>query len=525
MPIMELDILSQALRLRNRGLSVFPVSVETKQPAVSWDRYQDQLPTEQQIRNDFAYAEEKYGSCAVGVATGPVSNIFLLDLDFKHPEAKEYYEANRHRIPRTWSEQTSGGLHFYFKWCDELNARKTHTASKIHRGVDSRGQGGYVKITPSPGYKWILSPEVATLAMCPKWLIESLPLREPKVIPSSFIPKPQDWILADLNSIVDGDPVKGRTPTFLRVIGSLKDRRLSEAEIAAFLSSWVKQHHYEDRINGLIADQFVRYPAKPEIQAPKILNHSLKAAMVKKKTIPFIVPGIVGENTINVWAGLQESRKSWLLLDLAVSIASGTPWLGRYQCSRGKVIILDQERPGDEMMRRLEALWTGRGLTENDLEGNLSTQFDLDPKFMLNHEESFAAFEKMVAEFRPSIVLMDSLSAIQSGDIMSKADMQKLFERIKTLRLRYKTAFVILHHENKGTYEAMREKKIVTAEHIEGSGVINQVPEGLFVIRDFDGDSSMLHHVKNSYGTKVPPFLVKIVDLTPDRKNIAVQAF
>jgi hypothetical protein len=173
---MDLDVLTQALRLRYRGLSVFPVSVNTKKPAVSWDRYQDVLPTEAEIKNDFGYAERTYGQCAVGIATGPTSGIIVLDFDFaKHPEAKDFYEKNRHRIPRTWHEETgSGGWHFYFRWADALNSKQTNTTSKLHLGVDTKGYGGYSKVAPSPGYRWIVPPHITPLAQCPQWLIDSL---------------------------------------------------------------------------------------------------------------------------------------------------------------------------------------------------------------------------------------------------------------------------------------------------------------------------------------------------------------
>lgn len=520
---MELEILTAVLRMRNRGLSVFPVSAETKKPAVSWDRYQDRLPTEEEIRNDFIYAEGKFGRCAVGIATGPVSGTILLDFDFaKHPEAIKFFES--HTFPRTWKERTaSGGIHLYFKWVDALNFKKTNTTSILHLGVDTKGYGGYSKITPSEGYKWIVAPHMTPLAMPPQWLIDALADKDPHVVPGAFQQKSADWMIKELESVDPKDPINGRTPTFVRAIGRLKAKGLGENEVKFILSPWADKYEFP-KLDYLVDDQFRRYPPKPE-ETPDVSNHSYKAFAATKKTIPFIVPGLVGLNTINVWAGLQESRKSWLLLDLAVAVASGTSWLNRYPCMKGKAIIIDQERPGDEMKRRLEALIVGRGLNADDIEGSLIPKADISPRFQLNIDESFAAFEKMVDEVRPMIVLIDSLSAIQSGDINSKPDMQKFFERLKVLRLKYGVSFVILHHENKGTYYMMRENLPVTAENIEGSGVINQVPEGLIVARNFDGESTTLHHVKNSYGTKLAPFMVKVRDITPDKQKIAVEAF
>lgn len=509
--------MDQVLKLWNRGLSVFPVSVETKKPIVAWGKYQTLPPAYEEIQTWF-----RNGDCAVGVACGPVSNLFLLDFDFaKHPEAKEFYES--HMFPRTWKEQTaSGGLHLYFKWSEALNSKQTNTVSKLWRGVDTRGEGGYSKICPSPKYEWIVAPYLSPLAHVPDWLIRLLPNRN--IEPREIVSRADDWMIRELEAIDPQDPVRGRTPTFVRAIGRLKGKGLNETEVRSLLTPWAIKYDYP-KLESLVEDQFQRYPPREEAVVPNVSNHSLKAFMATRKTIPFIVPGIVGLNTINVWAGLQESRKSWLLLDLAVAVASGTSWLNLYPCLKGKVIIIDQERPGDEMKRRLEALAAGRGLKIDDLEGSLIPKADLDPQFKLNVDESFVAFEKMIDEVRPMIVLIDSLSMIQSGDVNCKPDMQKVFVRLKELRLKYETSFVILHHENKGTYFMMREELPVTAENIEGSGTINQVPEGLMVARNFDGESTTIHHVKNSYGTKLAPFMVKIRDITPDRKQIAVEAF
>ncbi len=517
---MELDILTQARRLHARGLAVFPVDITTKQPLIEWGGFDAVVPTEEQVTTWFGGEP-----CAVGIACGPVSEILLLDFDFKHPEAREFYEKNRHRLPRTWKEETaSGGLHLYFRWANALDLKQTNTTSRLYRGVDTKGFGGYSKITPSPGYKWLIPPHLAPLAMCPQWLIDALPNKDKREIADAFKQKPDDWMIKELANVDPADPINGRTPTFVRAIGRLKAKGLNEVEVASLLQPWADKYSYP-RLESLVADQFRRYPPRPETQTPNVSNHSFKSFMSTKRKIPFIVPGFFGYNTINVIAGLQESRKSWLLLDLAVALASGTPWLGKWPCARLKTIILDQERPSEEMQRRLDALIAGRGLKEDDMEGFLIPKAGLEPPFKLNLDPSFQAFEKMIDEVRPEVVIVDSLKTIQSGDINSNADMQRLFERVKMLRLKYKTAFVILHHENKGTYSAIREKHIVTAENIEGSGVINQVPEGLFIARNFDGDSTMLHHVKNSYGVKVPPFLVKVRDVATDRSKIVVEAF
>lgn len=509
--------MEDVIKLLDRGLSVFPVSIETKKPLVSWDRLQEELPSYEEVQQWFGGE-----SRAVGVATGPVSDLFLLDFDFgKHPEAREFFD--KHPMPRTWMEKTKGdGLHVYFRWSDDLNERQTLTQSKLWPGVDTKGYGGYSKICPSPGYEWIVAPHMTPLAFAPDWLVEMLPKKPSNRLIGEYQIKAANWMLADLTNINPGDGARGCTPTFTRVIGRLKAKGMSIEETKCLLLPWAQQHEYETRLDKLVEDQYTRYPQRAEV-IQEDTNHSLMQFLANSEQHVYIIPDLLAEGTINVMAGLQESRKSWLLLDMAVSIASGTSWLSKYPCQRMKVLAIDQERSKKEMKRRINALLAGRNIDPKTMEGFLVAK--AETTFQLGDFKSFEAFTRLIETTHPQVVLIDSLKTIQSGDIKDSNAMQPLFEKFKELKKKYGLTIVILHHENNRAYEMMREKAIVTAETIEGSASIKQVPDGLFVVRNHDMDSSFVHHVKNSFGLKVAPFNVKVRDVTPDKLKIAVEAF
>jgi len=77
----------------------------------------------------------------IGVAIGAASGVDALDLDCKHLEAVGWWTANRGRLPLTWCHRRrSGGLHLLFR--NAVGVRST--ASKIARGIDMRGDGGYI---------------------------------------------------------------------------------------------------------------------------------------------------------------------------------------------------------------------------------------------------------------------------------------------------------------------------------------------------------------------------------------------
>src|ERR1019366_3891211 len=87
--------------------------VRDKKPLISWKRLTETAQT----------AEEKAAILetgipgALGIVTGEVSNLFVLDID--GPEGEKSIEGKH--IPRTWTVRTPHGVHYYFRWTSALD--------------------------------------------------------------------------------------------------------------------------------------------------------------------------------------------------------------------------------------------------------------------------------------------------------------------------------------------------------------------------------------------------------------------
>jgi hypothetical protein len=67
-----------------------------------------------------------------------------------------------------------------------------------------------------------------------------------------------------------------------------------------------------------------------------------------------------------VIGGSSKMGKTWTLLDLALAVASGGYWLGKFKCEQGAVLYVNLELDGSTAARRAEWIATFRGIAEDD---------------------------------------------------------------------------------------------------------------------------------------------------------------
>lgn len=180
-------ILDDCEALLEKGFSIIPCSPD-KKPMLGWKKYQEYSPTMDDIRR----WTELYPSMGIGIITGTVSEIVVIDVDVKghKPSFNDLINAGL-PITRELLESTTivrtggGGGHFYFKYSD--SDIKNHAG--IIRGsgfnVDIRGEGGYVVAPPSMHesgnvYKWVRNNVIAPLPMDLMFLLQEHSLKPNK---------------------------------------------------------------------------------------------------------------------------------------------------------------------------------------------------------------------------------------------------------------------------------------------------------------------------------------------------------
>ena len=160
-----------ALKLAGKGLRVFPCIERSKKPAI--DDNLRRATTDPNLITGWWQARD----FNIGIATGPNSGIWVLDIDDDDGEAllRRLEIEHQEVLAPTVEAITGKGRHLYFRWPADCDIRNKQDVP-IMSGIDVRGHGGYVLAPPSvhpsgKPYAWSVD-SADCFADAPEWLLE-----------------------------------------------------------------------------------------------------------------------------------------------------------------------------------------------------------------------------------------------------------------------------------------------------------------------------------------------------------------
>lgn len=163
-------------------------------------------------------------------------------------------------------------------------------------------------------------------------------------------------------------------------------------------------------------------------------------------SIGWLAKSVWPADAYGVVAAEQKAGKTWAILDLVVSVASGTPWMGRFDCDEaGPVLVFLGEGGKRKMRRRFDAVCRQRGLALADLPVRLC--FRAPHLTSARHMEMLAA---ELGEHRPRLVIVDPLYLAARGAKGSQLyEMGEHLAEVQAVVQEASAALVIVHHWNK----------------------------------------------------------------------------
>jgi len=157
----------------------------------------------------------------------------------------------------------------------------------------------------------------------------------------------------------------------------------------------------------------------------------------------WLVQDLWAADAVGVIGGAPKACKSMLGLDLAVSVASGTACLGRFEVhTPGPVLVYLAEDALPHLRDRVAQLCRHRGLSLHSLKLHVVTA----PSLRLDIERDRNALDRTLAALTPKLLLLDPLVRLHRLDENSAADVSGLLGFLRHINRTHHLAVVLVHH-------------------------------------------------------------------------------
>ena len=457
------------------GWSVLPVKPEEKRPVMTnWLQYTKTKATKEMVTSWFA----NLSGVGVGVVTGRVSNMVVLDVEASCPYRIE--DLLRKYPTQMYSRTGSGGYHLFYQY--PTSVPHVSNRVRIFDGADLRADGGFIVLPPTvhPNgnrYEWV---KRGPLGAFPMDLLELQ--AQPRV-------QNDGWITETLRGVSEG----GRNDACARLAGYFFKKGINSDIVETLLMEWNERNDPPLPVREIRATikSIERNHAVGETQFTSVQFEDDRDAVEKEQQqkqstfdvmrmadyvkgyggdgVSWLVEDWLPDKSITFLISPPESYKTWILLDLAVSVSSGTPFLGRYRVNdRGPTLIIQQEDSHTGLTDRLALIVEQKLGAVANIDGDTwqvpcmpDLPIYVHPSRMLrfDNKKVLEEMEQQIALIRPKVIMIDPLYSTTAGVDNYMADLANQMMVLKTWRDKYGCSFVLAHHSKKNLdpYSTARE--------------------------------------------------------------------
>ena len=247
----------------------------------------------------------------------------------------------------------------------------------------------------------------------------------------------------------------------------------------------------------------------------------------------WLVEGCWTEGAYGILAGEYKSFKTMLLLDFALSVASGEPFLGRYAVNRpGPVCYIHEEGRPWSIHDRMTKIAYAKGLTDRSTSHANPDEVELSfsgrslpiritslAGLSLTDEDDQHAIAKHIEQTKPRLVILETFYLLSGGASETAIEeVSPILEYLARLSHTYGTAVVMSHHFHK----SKEDKRFL--DRVSGSNIFGRWYEsGLFVERVGEEEQNGIQIVSSHRDGKTTRSAVRVVWDSEDDTSYAYE--
>jgi len=191
-----------------------------------------------------------------------------------------------------------------------------------------------------------------------------------------------------------------------------------------------------------------------------------------------LIPGVLRVGHKMLLAGPSKAGKSFLLINLAVSIAEGADWIG-LNCKQGRVCYVNLELDSASCFMRFREIYAKKGIEPKhadnldiwNLRGHAVPMNKLAPVMIHRFKD-----RKYVA------VIIDPIYKVITGDENNATEMSQFCSYFDRVATEMGVSVIYCHHHSKGA----SGKYANAADRSSGSGVFARDPDAILDLRELN---------------------------------------
>lgn len=184
----------------------------------------------------------------------------------------------------------------------------------------------------------------------------------------------------------------------------------------------------------------------------------------------WLIQDLWSQDAVGILGGEPKCCKSFLALDMAVSVASGTPCLRQFAAPRqGTVLLFPAEDSLAVVRRRLEGICAAADL---DLQA-LPIEVITAPALRLDVQSDRQLLRNTVQTLKPILLILDPLIRLHRLDENDASQVAGLLSFLRELQRSFHLSIVVVHHARKGAGAARPGQALRGSSELHGWGDSN----------------------------------------------------